>query len=108
MALLHLLALERRALLAGNFDALPELALRKHACLGPYEAHPEQLRRAPALLAALRHNQRLLEHAMQGLAAVGSRLGDWQALTQRMDTYGPNGRKTGIGQGPVGKIHRKL
>ncbi|SDH31654.1 hypothetical protein [Alloyangia pacifica] len=102
---LALLDEERRALLSGEFTRLPELDRAKQACAMRYMAQPV---RAPALLAALRRNQRLLGSALQGLAAVRSRLSDWERLSQRMETYGPDGQKTGIGHGPTGKIHRKL
>ncbi len=103
--LLALLDEERHALLTGDIARLPELDRAKQACVLRYVARPV---RAPALLAALRRNQRLLGNALQGIAAVQARLSDWERLSQRMETYGPDGQKTGIGRGPTGKVHRKL
>ena len=107
--LLAVLEAERRALLAGELAQLSELARRKEACLDLYAADTSRLpHRAPRLLAALRRNQRLLEMALQGLAAAQGRLGTWQRLGRQMDTYDPNGRKTRIGPGPAGRIQKKL
>ncbi|MCA0940250.1 hypothetical protein LCM08_10560 [Salipiger pacificus] len=107
--LLALLETERRALLAGELGELPELARKKETYLDLYAAQPSRLQQhAPRLLAALRHNQRLLGMALQGLTAAQGRLGTWQRLIRQMDTYDPNGRKTHIGPGPTGRIQKKL
>ncbi|WP_353473551.1 hypothetical protein PVT71_05760 [Salipiger sp. H15] len=99
---------ERRALLSGDLAGLADYARAKEAQLAHFAAQKAGLRHAPRLLAALRRNQRLLECAMQGLAAARARLASQQALLQQMDTYGPKGRRTPIGQGQIGRIQKKL
>lgn len=88
-----LLDAERDAILAGDFDALTEIAERKQTCLRALASD----RPSPAEVAALRRiqarNQAMLNSSGQGIKSVMRRLGELREAQNGLNTYSQTGRK---------------
>lgn len=96
-ALDDLLEEERSALLSGNLDTIARLVARKEELIDElsvldHEEH-EGMR---ALAIKVNRNQQLLEHAMEGIRGVASRLSEMRRLKNTLDTYDAKGTKQEI------------
>lgn len=81
-----ILAAERAALLAGDFEKLAQIAARKSAYLeGPITARAARL---------AQDNQTLLQSAQAGLSAAAARVRGLLGKTSAFDAYGKDGGRT--------------
>lgn len=93
-ALLDLLAAERTAILAGEFRALPDMALRKEVLFAALDAGAINIPVLRRIGAQVSRNQRLLAAALRGLREVSDRLGLVRDLRQGFSTYDSQGQKS--------------
>ena len=96
--LLDLLFEERRAILAGEFDKLSGLALRKEALFDDLAAAAVTVPRLRQIGAQVSRNQRLLAAALHGLREVGDRLGLVREVRNSLSTYDSSGLKSNVAQ----------
>ena len=96
-ALNGLLDAERRALLAGDLDALSDLLKDKEELIEAMNAarhhDADGLRR---LDAKVQRNQLLLDGALEGIRSVASRVAELRKLRHSLETYDARGQKRSI------------
>lgn len=102
-----LLGRERKALLAGDFDALAELMEEKHQLAEALSEAPLQVADAVPLRDGLRRNQELYDQAMAGIRNVAARLGDLNRVRRATDTYDAQGRRLTIDAPATKRLERR-
>lgn len=97
--LLALLEDERKAILAGRIDALPDLTLRKLTSMDALLNVPQDTSAIARIAVMLARNARLLASARDGLAAAHARLAAIKAVRDGLEVYGADGSRTVIARG---------
>jgi len=100
--LVAILAEERDALISGDFDGLPGIALRREGILADLAV--DGIDRDGAILvdAALARNQALLATAIAGVRSVGRRMEQLVRLRDGYETYDSSGTRARLGaDGPA-------
>lgn len=105
-AILDLLVAERQAILTGDFDALPTLAVRKESLFGLLEAGQVTVPGLRQIGAQVSRNQRLLAAALRGLREVSDRLGLVRDMRQGFSTYDRQGQKSVVAAGKPAFEHK--
>jgi flagellar biosynthesis/type III secretory pathway chaperone len=105
-ALMELLAEERLAILAGEFQRLPTLAGRKVALFAKFEATPATVQTLRRIGAQVSRNQKLLGAALRGLREVSDRLGVVRDLRNGFSTYDSQGQKSTVAAARPGFEHK--
>lgn len=85
---------ERRILLCGRLEDLPDIARRKEEFLTRLEvAVPHDDERLREIRQSMVRNQRLMAHAMEGIRAVSDRLEELRRVCSGLVTYGRDGKR---------------
>ncbi|MDQ2093999.1 flagellar biosynthesis protein FlgN [Rhodalgimonas zhirmunskyi] len=97
-ALAKLLDRERKALVAGDFDTLVGQLERKQELFNALNSFPDN---GPnpgldTLKSEVERNQVLLNHALEGIRSVTSRMSALHHIRNSLDTYDKTGRRTTI------------
>lgn len=104
----ELLELERQALLTGNLDKIARLIDRKESLIDELSGIEAG---EASELAALNHkvgrNQDLLDHALQGIRSVSSRLAAMRRVKRTLDTYDSSGSKHSIVLPKDGSVEKR-
>jgi hypothetical protein len=101
----NLLEDERRALLAGDLEAIGRLLRRKEALIDALNDIPPQAADGlEALQGKVVRNQALLDGALQGIRKVAGRMAAFRRIRRGLDTYDAEGRRTTI----PGEIDHKV
>ena len=97
---------ERRAVMAADFGALPEIVRRKEAVLAELDWVRAPVERVRQLKAAAERNGALLTASAKGLRSVIRRMSEIRSANGPLRTYGQDGRQQTFGATP-GKFERK-
>lgn len=88
---------ERKALLAGDFEDLPNLLEAKERLLQNFQStqitNPETLAKTHDLVS---RNQTILDGALRGIRDVTNRLKTLQNVRDSLETYGNDGRRFSV------------
>lgn len=99
---------ERKALLAGNLDAIGELLQEKEnlieelSILDEFEADA-----LSDLTGKMKRNQDLLDGALEGIRAVAGRLAAMRRVRSTLDTYDSSGTKQSIEIGQDASVEKR-
>lgn len=107
-ALDALLERERRALLAGELDRLPDLLREKTGLIDRLSGLDAEAGTLPeALKQKAIRNQALLDGALQGIRQVAGRIAALRRLRQSFETYDETGRRRTIEGDIVRRIEKR-
>lgn len=88
---------ERQALLNGSLDEIAEILKKKEDLIDAFSVlELEDSADITVLTNKLHRNQDLLDHAMQGIRTVASRLAALRRVRSTLDTYDSSGSKRSI------------
>ncbi|MDG1170846.1 MAG: flagellar biosynthesis protein FlgN [Sulfitobacter sp.] len=109
VAELHdLLDAERQALLAGDLEALNSLLTPKEALIEAInDLELTDIPQIEMLDRKLRHNQLLLDGALEGIRAVAKRMARLRDVKGALETYGADGKRRDIPLGPESSVERR-
>ena len=93
MPIRALLAQERAAILSGEFDTIDALAPKKADLMTALVGHAD-ITKLRELEITVRHNQSLLQAAIEGVKVARKRLADIQDAQDRLSVYSPQGVQT--------------
>lgn len=103
-----LVAAEREALLAGDFERIADLMDEKESLTQDLQTADEfTVTEIAPLRDGLRRNQELFDQALAGIRNVASRLGDLNRIRKSMDTYDAYGRRMTIDAPHMNKLERR-
>lgn len=104
----HLLEIERKALLQGDFDAITGLVPEKERLIDTLtELQPSRPEALIDLQRKLARNGALFDSALEGIRAVASRLSTLRKLRRSLDTYDQSGRKTPLVEGQATRLEKR-
>jgi flagellar biosynthesis/type III secretory pathway chaperone len=107
-ALDALLEDERRVVLAGELDAIPDLLQRKEALFDQLnKARFENGADLEMLQSKMSRNQALLEGALRGIRAVADRMSTLRRMRNSLETYDRQGQKQSFTTKPGNKIEKR-
>ena len=93
----ELLELERQALLTGNLEKIGRLIDRKESLIDELSViEAVDASELAELNDKVKRNQGLLDHALQGIRSVSSRLAAMRRVKRTLDTYDSSGSKQSI------------
>lgn len=93
-ALDDLLEEERTALLSGDITTIERLLAQKEQLIDELSTSDQAEHSSmQALAGKVSRNQELLQHALEGIRRVGSRLSEMRRLKTKLDTYDAKGAK---------------
>ncbi|MEE4188852.1 MAG: flagellar biosynthesis protein FlgN [Roseobacter sp.] len=103
-----LLEAERAALLSGNLENIGRLLDRKEALIDEMSVL-EAIPPGPLhqVTGKLRRNQDLLDHALEGIRSVATRLATLRRVRETLDTYDSNGTKKAIRIAADGSLEKR-
>ena len=98
-SLTRVLALERAAILAGNYAELSVLATQKETHLGALSTLVPKRSDMRRIKASMDENQDLLAAALRGVAAAKDRIDALQSVRDGLRTYDQSGQVTNVHKG---------
>ena len=105
-ALHDLLDAERRALLAGDLDAIARMLARKEDILARLGTVPGGAPPLGPLMDKLQRNQVLLHGALDGIRTVAARIADARQVRASLETYDKRGQRRSI-PAPAASLERR-
>lgn len=103
-----LLETEKEALLSGNLEMIGRLLDRKERLVEKFSMlEDEDARILAGVAGKLRRNQDLLDHALDGIRSVATRLAALRRVKETLDTYDSSGTRKSVKIAQDGSLEKR-